>query len=175
MLVGQIGKIVGCRVVGIVRGAEKAIYLRKLGFDAVLDYAEGMKALERLAAACPDGVDVYFDNVGGELSDRVLQLINSRARIVVCGQSALYNATTPPVGPRILGMLIVKQARAEGFLAYQFAERWPEGMRQMAQWIRAGKLHYKEDIVEGLEHAPKAFIDMLHGQHFGKRLVHVAS
>ena len=94
---------------------------------------------------------------------------------MVCGQSALYNATTPPVGPRILGMLIVKQARAEGFLAYQFAERWPEGMRQMAQWIRAGKLHYKEDIVEGLEHAPKAFIDMLHGQHFGKRLVHVAS
>lgn len=174
-LVGQIAKIVGCRVVGIVRGKEKAKYLRELGFDAVIDYEAGLPPIKELAAACPNGVDVYFDNVGGQLSDLVLQLINSRARIAVCGQSALYNLETPAVGPRLPGLLIVKQARAEGFLAYQFAERWPQGMEQMAQWIRDGKLHYREDIVQGLENAPKAFIDMLHGQHVGKRLVQVTA
>ncbi|HCE06996.1 MAG TPA: NADP-dependent oxidoreductase [Oxalobacteraceae bacterium] len=172
-LVGQIAKIAGCRVVGIVRGADKAQYLRKLGFDAVVDYEAGLPSAQTLATACPDGVDVYFDNVGGELSDRVLQLINTRARIVVCGQSSLYNAETPPTGPRMLGLLIVKQARAEGFLAFQFAERWPQGMQQMSQWIREDKLHYREDIVRGLENAPKAFIEMLHGQHVGKRLVQI--
>lgn len=174
-LVGQIAKIVGCRVVGIVRGKDKAQYLRELGFDAVIDYAEGLPSAQALTEACPKGVDVYFDNVGGELSDLILQRINTRARIVVCGQSALYNLETPPVGPRMLGLLIVKQARAEGFLAFQFADRWPEGVRQMAQWIREGKLHYREDVVQGIENAPKAFIDMLHGQHVGKRLVQVVS
>lgn len=175
MLVGQIAKIVGCRVVGIVRGADKAQYLRKLGFDAVVDYEAGLPSAQRLAAACPNGVDVYFDNVGGELSDRVLQLINTRARIVVCGQSSLYNAEAPPIGPRMLGLLIIKQARAEGFLAFQFAERWPQGMQQMSQWIREDKLLYREDIVHGLENAPKAFIEMLHGQHLGKRLVRITT
>ena len=172
-LVGQIGKIVGCRVVGIVRGKEKAQYLRELGFDAVIDYEAGLPSSKELSAACPNGVDVYFDNVGGELSDLILQRINTRARIVVCGQSSLYNLETPPVGPRMLGLLIVKQARAEGFLAYQFADRWPQGMQQMAEWIRDGKLHYREDVVQGLENAPKAFIELLHGQHVGKRLVQV--
>ena len=171
MLVGQIAKIAGCHVVGIVRGADKAQYLRRLGFDAVIDYESGLPSAPSLASACPNGIDVYFDNVGGELSDRVLQLINTRARIVVCGQSSLYNAETPPNGPRMLGLLIVKQARAEGFLAFQFAERWPQGMQQMSQWMREDKLLYREDIVHGLENVPKAFIEMLHGQHVGKRLV----
>jgi NADPH-dependent curcumin reductase CurA len=172
-LVGQIAKIVGCRVVGIVRGKEKAQYLHELGFDAVIDYDSGLPSSKELSDACPNGVDVYFDNVGGELSDLILERINSRARIVVCGQSALYNLETPPVGPRMLGLMIIKQARAEGFLAHQFADRWPQGMQQMAEWIREGKLHYREDVVQGLENAPKAFIDMLHGQHVGKRLVQV--
>ena len=128
----------------------------------------------KLQEGCPNGIDVYFDNVGGALSDAVFTQINVGARIVVCGQIDQYNATRPPRGPRLLWHLIVKRARAEGFLVFDFAGRFPEAQRQMAQWIKEGAVKYHESIVDGLENASAAFIGLFHGQNLGKQLVRVA-
>lgn len=176
MLVGQIAKIKGCRVVGIAGSDEKINYLMdELGLDAAFNYKTTADYFERLKALCPRGIDVYFDNVGGEITDAVFRLINTKARISICGQISQYNVEKPELGPRLLlAMLLIRQARAEGFLVFQFADRYPEGIRQMAEWIRAGKLKYKEDIVDGLENTPRAFIGMLKGDNLGKRLVKVA-
>ena len=124
---------------------------------------------------CPKGVDVYFDNVGGAITDAVFRVINTGARIVVCGQIAQYNAEKPETGPRLLGYLVVKQARAEGFLVFQFASRYSEGLKQMAEWLQAGKLKYREQFVDGIENAPRAFIGILCGENTGKQLVRVAA
>jgi hypothetical protein len=134
----------------------------------VKDYAA------KLQEVCPNGIDVYFDNVGGPLTDAVFTQINVGTRLVVCGQIDQYNATRPPRGPRLLWHLIVKQARAEGFLVFQFASRFPEGQQQVAQWIKKGRVKYQESIVEGLDSAPKAFIGLFHGENIGKQLVRVA-
>jgi NADPH-dependent curcumin reductase CurA len=176
MLVGQIARIKGCRAIGIAGSDEKVNYLvDELGFDAAFNYKTTANYLDHLKQLCPRGVDVYFDNVGGEITDAVFRLINTRARISVCGQISQYNVEKPEVGPRLLlAMLLVRQARAEGFLVFQFADRYQEGIRQMAEWVRAGKLKYKEDIVDGLENTPRAFIGMLKGDNLGKRLVKVA-
>ncbi len=127
-----------------------------------------------LQEVCLKGIDVYFDNVGGPLTDAVFTQINVGARIVICGQIDQYNATRPPRGPRLLWHLIVKQARAEGFLVFQFANRFREGQQQVAQWIKEGKVKYQETIVNGLEYAPTAFIGLFHGENVGKQLVWVA-
>ncbi len=175
-LVGQIAKIKGCRAVGIAGADDKISYLTgELGFDGAFNYKTESNYSEKLKTLCPKGVDVYFDNVGGEITDGVLRLINTKARISICGQISQYNLEKPELAPRmILSVLLVKQARAEGFLVFQFLERYPEGLRQMAQWIQEGKLKYKEDIEEGIENTPRAFMAMLRGQNVGKQLVKVS-
>jgi leukotriene B4 12-hydroxydehydrogenase/15-oxo-prostaglandin 13-reductase len=175
-LVGQIAKIKGCRVIGIAGADDKVAYLTdELGFDAAFNYKTISDYYEKLREFCPNGVDVYFDNVGGAITDAVLRLINTKARISICGQISQYNLEKMEMGPRlILTMLLVKQARAEGFLVFQFLEKYPQGIVQMAKWLKEGKLKYKEDIEEGLENTPKAFIEMLKGRNTGKQLVRIS-
>jgi NADPH:quinone reductase len=174
-IVGQIAKIKGCRVVGIAGSDQKVAWLRdELGFDAAFNYKTTHGYAAKLQELCPNGVDVYFDNVGGAITDDVFRVINVGARIVVCGQIAQYNAEKPETGPRLLWHLIVKQARAEGFLVFQFASRYAEGFKQMAEWLKQGKLKYREQFVDGIENAPRAFIGMLQGENTGKQLVRVA-
>ena len=174
-LAGQIARIQGCRAVGIAGSEEKIRYLvDELGFDDAFNYKTTADYSARLRALCPDGIDVYFDNVGGAITDAVFPLINSGARLVICGQIAQYNMEKPDVGPRWLWQLIVRQARSEGFLIYQFADRFPEGIRQLAAWLREGRLKYRETITDGIENAPRAFIGMLQGENIGKALVRVA-
>ena len=173
-LVGQIAKIKGCRVAGSAGTEEKIQYLlNEHGFDAAFNYKTSKDYVASLKEVCPDGIDCYFDNVGGKMMDAVLMSINPHARISICGAISQYNLKEPEMAPRLMTNLLVRQSRAEGFLVFQFIERYPEGMRQMAQWIQEGKIKYHETISEGLENTPKAFIGMLNGQNKGKQLVKV--
>jgi len=171
-VVGQIGKIMGCRVVGVAGGTKKCAFVKdELGFDACVDYKAEKDLDKTLLAACPKGIDVYFDNVGGEISDAVLRNINVFGRVALCGSISQYNATTPPTGPRLLGTFVGKRVRAQGFIVTDFAGKYEPAMRQMGEWIKSGKLKYREDVVEGIDKAPRAFIGMLRGENFGKMLV----
>lgn len=177
--VGQIAKLKGCRVVGVAGGSEKCRYaVEELGFDACIDRHEA-DLKEKLAAACPDGVDVYFENVGGAVFDAVLPLLNVHARIPVCGRIASYNATSLPEGPdrspALVGMLLVKRIKMQGFIIFDHYEtRYRDFVRDMAGWLAEGKIKYREDVVDGLEKAPAAFIGMLEGKNFGKLVVRVS-
>ncbi len=172
-VVGQIGKIMGCHVVGTAGSDDKVDFIvNELGFDAGINY-KTQDVPSALAEACPDGIDVYFDNVGGPVTDAVLQLINVHARISVCGQISQYNLPEPELAPRQMGILIQKQAKMEGFLVFNFAHKHERARQRMAEWIRTGQLKYREDVVEGLENAPRAFIGMMNGENFGKLLVKV--
>ena len=176
-LVGQIARIQGCRAVGIAGADDKIRWLTgELGFDAAFNYktVEPREYRATIAALCPQGVDVYFDNVGGPITDAVFPAINLRARVLICGQIHHYNDKKAAQGPRHLFHLIVKRARVEGFLVFDYAERYKEGLTQMAQWLREGKLHYREQIQEGIENTPRAFIGMLGGENTGKMLVKVS-
>ncbi len=175
-IVGQIAKIKGCRVVGIVGSDQKANYLTKeIGFDAAVNYKNSDLA-EKLKMACPKGIDVYFDNVGGDVTDQVMKFINWHARIVLCGQISMYNLENQDVGPRNFRILIVKSALAKGFIVtLDYKERFPEGISQMAQWIKQGQIKFKENIVKGLENAPEAFIGLFKGENIGKQLVKIAN
>ncbi len=171
--VGQIAKIKGCRVVGIAGGAEKCAFLNnELGFDAAIDYKAGdiRKALKE---ACPNGIDVYFDNVGGEILDACLALINLRARIVICGAISQYNNTTPIKGPSNYLSLLVNRARMQGMVVFDYADRYGLAAREMAGWMAAGKLKGKEDIVEGLESFPETLLKLFSGENFGKLVLKV--
>lgn len=172
--VGQIAKIHGCRVVGIAGADEKVEYLTgELGFDAAFNYKTHTDYRAKLSELCPEGIDVYFDNVGGPITDAALLSMNVGARVAICGQISQYNATRPEMGPRLLGILIVKRARVEGFLVSDYAARFPEGLEHLTQWVREGRLKYRESIAEGIENAPRAFIGMLQGQNIGKQLVKI--
>jgi NADPH-dependent curcumin reductase CurA len=173
-LVGQIAKIKGCRAVGVAGSDRKVDYLiSELGFDSAFNYKTASDYSARLRELCPNGIDVYFDNVGGAISDAVFGQINRFARISICGQISQYNLQKPEMGRRLLWDLLVKQARAEGFLVPQFIDRWPDGINQMAAWLAEGKLKYHEDIEQGIENAPRAFIGMLNGKNLGKQLVKI--
>jgi len=174
-LVGQIAKIKGCRAIGIAGGDDKIAYITgELGFDGGFNYKGVGDYVAKLQELCPSGIDVYFDNVGGEITDAVLRLINTKARISICGQISQYNLEKIEMGPRIvLTSLLVKQARAEGFLVFQFVDKYPQALKQMADWLRAGQLKYSEDIAEGIENTPRAFMAMLSGRNTGKQLVRV--
>lgn len=172
-VVGQIAKIKGCRVVGIAGTPEKNDYLRdELGFDATINYKTDDVAAS-LKEACPDGVDVYFDNVGGEISDAVLRLINHGARISICGQIALYNLEKSDEGPRPQPLLLTNSARMEGFIVSDFSADFAEGREQLTQWLNEGKLKYAENIVEGFENTPNAFLGLFEGDNTGKQLVKI--
>jgi NADPH-dependent curcumin reductase CurA len=167
---GQIAKARGCRVIGSAGAPEKVAYVRDvLGFDVAFSHRDDVRAA--LAEAAPDGVDVYFDNVGGALSETVFRRLALGARVPVCGQVSQYNLAEPELAPRNLGFLIVFRARLEGFLIYDYAHRFPEGLQRLGRWLAEGKLTYREDVTEGLENAPKAFMGMLHGENRGKTLV----
>lgn len=176
MIAGQIAKIKGCHTVGIAGSDEKVNYLvKELKFDAAINYKNSNYA-QKLKEACPKGVDVYFDNVGGDITDEVIKLINWHARIVVCGQISMYNAQTQDIGPRILRHLIVKSAMAKGFIVRKdYNERFSEGIQQMAQWVKQGEIKTRENIIEGLQNAPKAFIGLFKGENIGKQLVKISN
>jgi hypothetical protein len=174
-LVGQIAKIKRCRAIGIAGSDEKVEYLTgEIGFDSAFNYRTASDYDAKLRELAPNGIDVYFDNVGGPITDAAIGRLNHRARVGVCGQVSQYNSEEPEMGPRWLSQLIVKQARVEGFLVRQFADRYEEAYRQLGNWLRDGKIHYRETIIEGIENAPKAFIGMLEGHNIGKQLVKVA-
>lgn len=170
--VGQIAKLKGCRTVGIAGGSEKIRLCREeFGYDAAIDYKATPDLDAALAAACPKGIDVYFDNTSGRISDAVLRHINKRARIVVCGTASLSSWDPWPSGPRVERNLLVKSARMEGFLVFDYEHRTNEAVAQLAQWVRAGKLRYREDILDGLDRAPDAIAGLYRGENLGKRLI----
>ena len=176
--VGQIGKMMGCRVVGVAGGPEKCAYaVEELGFDACLDHKTADLA-ERLADACTDGIDVYFENVGGKVLDAVIPLLNPNARIPVCGIISQYNATALPEGPDrmnwLMGHILRKKLKMQGFIIGDtFGHLYPEFAKEMQGWVEDDKIKYREDIVDGLENAPRAFIGLLRGENFGKRVIRV--
>lgn len=171
-LVGQIAKIKGCRAVGIAGSDDKISWIiRELGFDAAFNYKTTTDYVERLRELCPQGIDCYFDNVGGAITDAVLPLLNVRARIAICGQISQYNTSKPEPGVRPYSYLLTKQARAEGFIVIQFAACFPEGVAQMAEWLKQGKLKYRETVMEGFATMPRALIGVLRGDNTGKMIV----
>ena len=178
-VVGQIAKLKGCHVVGIAGGADKCRYVvDELGFDACIDH-RSPDLKQQLASACPKGIDVYFENVGGAVFDAVLPLLNTKARVPVCGLIAHYNDTTLPPGPDRLGLLtrtlLIKRIKMQGFIIFDdYAHRYGEFFAEMSQWLKDGKIKFREDVIDGLENAPQAFIDLLEGKNFGKLVVRVA-
>jgi len=171
--VGQVAKIKGCRVVGIAGGQEKCDYaVKELGFDACIDY-KNQDVKKGLKEACPNGVDVYFDNVGGEILDIVLTRINLKARIVICGAISQYNNTTAVKGPANYLSLLVNRARMEGIVVFDYAPRYKEGAMQLGQWLKEGKLVSKEHVVEGIETFPEALGKLFRGENFGKLVLKV--
>ena len=177
-VVGQIARIKGCRVVGVAGAREKCDYVTgELGFDACVSRFDP-DFPRALAAACPDGIDVYFENAGGAVFEAVLPLLNTFARVPICGRIANYNQSEPPPGPnlvpRLMGLALVRRLTLRGFIVWDHADREADFLRDVGGWIRAGDLVYKEDIVEGLEQAVSAFQGLLKGKNFGKLLVRVS-
>jgi NADPH-dependent curcumin reductase CurA len=174
--VGQIGKLKGCRVIGVAGGEEKCRHAKEvLGFDECIDH-KAEDFAEQLAAACDKGIDVYFENVGGKVFDAVMPLLNTGARIPVCGLISQYNATSLPDGPdrmsALMGMLLVKRIKMQGFIIFDdYAHRYNEFATQMADWLTQGKIQYKEQVIEGFENTPQAFMGLLKGENFGKLVI----
>ena len=169
-VVGQIAKIRGCRAVGIAGGPDKCRYVvEELGLDACVDYKAG-RLWEDLSEATPKGIDVYFDNVGGEILDTVLRRLNPFARIPLCGLISQYNAAEP-YAMKNAGALLVNRVKLQGFIVSDHLPRWPAALADLAQWLSEGKIKYRETVAEGLRSAPSAFIGMLAGKNFGKQLV----
>lgn len=173
--VGQIAKALGCRVVGIAGGPDKCAWVQDtLGFDACIDYRQAGLS-KSLAAACPNGVDVYFDNVGGKILESALNFMNERGRVVCCGAISQYDTDTP-AGPRNLpGIVVVKRLKMEGFIVMDYAHNDAKCIRAMQHWVATGQIKVFEDIVDGLENAPHALIGLLNGENKGKRMVRVAA
>jgi NADPH-dependent curcumin reductase len=172
-VVGQIAKIKGCRAVGIAGGPDKCRYVvQELGFDTCIDHRAADFA-RQLEAACPAGIDVYFENVGGAVQQAVWPLLNDFARIPVCGLIAQYNAAPPTPGPDMSSVLR-KRLTLRGFIVWDFAAKQADFLRDAGEWVRSGRLKYREDVVDGLENAPAAFLGLLQGKNFGKLLVKVA-
>ncbi|MGL0927553.1 NADP-dependent oxidoreductase [Vibrio vulnificus] len=175
-MVGQIGKLKGCRVIGIAGGEEKCQFAKEtLGFDECIDHKAADFA-EQLAKACHNGIDIYFENVGGKVFDAVMPLLNTGARIPLCGLISQYNATSLPEGPdrmsMLMAQLLIKRIKMQGFIIFDdYGHRYGEFAADMSQWLAQGKIHYREHIVQGLENAPDAFIGLLEGKNFGKMVV----
>jgi NADPH-dependent curcumin reductase CurA len=173
--VGQIAKIAGCRTVGIAGGTVKTKLCRELfGYDAAIDYKEdGLDAA--LARACRNGVDVYFDNTSGTISDSVMRQLASGARVVICGTASVASWDPPPMGPRVERHVLVKRARIQGFLVFDYQHRYEEAVSRLADWVRAGSLKYREDILDGLESCPDAIAGLYRGENLGKRLIRLSA
>ena len=177
-MVGQIARLRGARAVGIAGGAEKCAYVRDLGFEACIDHRDPAMA-QRLAEACPKGIDVYWENVGGAVWDAVFPLLNPFARVPVCGLIANYNMTALPPGPdrtaQLMRAVLTKRLRIQGFIVWDFASQEDEFRREVGAWLADGTIKHREDVTEGLENAPRAFLGMLKGANFGKTLVRVGA
>ncbi|MFK0570073.1 NADP-dependent oxidoreductase [Endozoicomonas sp.] len=171
-IVCQIAKLKGCYVVGSVGSDVKAEYLKhELGVDAVINYKESQDLTADLAKACPNGIDVYFENVGGAHLEAALNVMNDHGRIAVCGMIDQYNATEPVPGPTNLGQIIVKKLKLQGFIVFEHWDNYPTFVQQMGQWIQEGTISYKETVYQGIESAPEAFIGLFTGKNTGKMLV----
>ena len=171
---GQVASLAGARVVGVAGSDGKCDWLTDdLGFDAAVNYADSDDLGAAVAEACPDGVDGYFDNVGGPVTDAVWGLLNRNARVGVCGQISQYNATEQPTGPRKLAQLIQTRATVQGFLVGDYRDRWGHALERLGGFVRRGELRYEESVVEGLENAPDAFLGLFEGENVGKQLVRV--
>ncbi len=174
-VVGQLAKMAGCRVVGIAGGAKKCDFVRDdLGFDACVDYKAAGDLGAALKAACPNGIDVYFENVGGAVSDAVMLQLNTWSRVALCGAISQYNAEKPEMAPRLPGLFVGKRVTMRGFIVSDFAAKYEPARALMGEMVRSGKLKFREDIVSGLELAPKSFIGLLRGDNFGKLQIKVA-
>jgi len=172
---GQIAKLNGAHVVGFTGSDEKVQFIEdELGFDVGINYKQTDDYNAALAEAAPGGVDAYFDNVGGEITDAVFRQLNVDARVAVCGQIDQYNATELPTGPRKLATLIETRATVEGFLVSDFSERFETAVRQLGRWLQSGDIQYRETVTEGLENAPDAFLGLFEGENIGKQVVKVA-
>lgn len=172
-IAGQIAKIRRCRVVGIAGSDEKIKMLKeKFGFDEVINYktANMNTALEK---ACPQGIDCYYDNVGGDITDAVVAQFNKYARMALCGQIALYNETSMPLGPRILPTILKTSTLIKGFIVSDYQQRFPEGIKQLAEWVKDGKLKYNETVINGFEKLPDAFLGLFSGANTGKMIVKI--
>jgi len=172
--VGQIAKIKGCRTVGIAGGAQKTrLCQEEFGYDVAIDYKrDDLDAA--LAAACPDGVDVYYDNTAGAISDAVYRCLRIGARVAICGTASIPNWDPVPLGPRIERHLLVKRARVQGFVIFDYASRFAEARAALAQWVRSGAIRYREDILEGIDRAPGSIAGLYRGENLGKRLIRIA-
>ena len=173
-LVGQMAKLMGCRVVGIVGSKAKAEWITELGFDAALNYRES-NILESLREACPEGIDLYFDNVGGEILDAALTLVNVNAVVVVCGLISTYSSIESPTGPRMFRNVLMKRVRIEGFIVSDYLKRYPEAFAAISHWLAAGLLQYRVDVKDGLEIAPDVLKLLFSGEHQGKLILKVAA
>lgn len=172
--VGQIAKIQGCRTVGLTSSADKMRLCREVfGFDAAIDYrADDLDS--RIAQACPQGIDVYFDNTGGEISDVVMRHLATGARVVICGTASVENWAEVPLGPRVERTLLVKRACMQGFVIFDHAPRFDEARKALTGWIKTGQIRYREDVLDGIEHAPDAIAGLYRGENLGKRLIRIA-
>jgi NADPH-dependent curcumin reductase CurA len=168
---GQIAKIRGCRVIGIAGGPDKRAWLT--GFDAAIDY-KAERVDRRLRALCPHGIDVFFDNVGGEILDAALASLARRGRVVLCGAISAYNEKIPPPGPRNYLALVPRRGRMEGFIVLDYRERAGEAVAELSRWVREGKLKHQEDVQEGLENAPRTLLRVFEGKNRGKQLLKIA-
>jgi NADPH-dependent curcumin reductase len=172
--VGQIAKLSGCRTVGLTGGATKVRLCREeFGYDAAIDYKTG-KLAEALKENCPRGIDVYFDNTSGAITDAVLQHLAIGARIVICGTASISSWDPPPMGPRVERHILVKRARMSGFLAFDYQHRYEEAIARLAAWVRDGRLRYREEILDGIENCPGAIAELYRGENLGKRLIRLA-
>jgi NADPH-dependent curcumin reductase CurA len=172
VVVGQIAKIQGCRVIGIAGSDEKTELLKtEFGFDEAINYKTNTNLKKAITKLCPNGVDVYFDNVGGEISDAVISNINFHARIPICGQISLYNIAGIPTGPRIQPMLLTRSVLMQGFIVGNYQSRFPEGIKQLAKWIKEGKLKFAETKVQGFDRLPTALLGLFKGENTGKMIV----
>jgi NADPH-dependent curcumin reductase CurA len=175
--VGQLAKIKGCKVVGIAGGPAKCDWVvKELGFDACIDYKAGPNAVrDGLKTHCPDGVDIYFDNVGGEILDTVLTRIRRKARIIICGAISQYNNTTAVQGPKNYLSLLVNRARMQGMVVFDYAERYPQAIAELSAYLQDGSMHSREDVVQGLDQFPSALLKLFNGENFGKLVLEVAA
>ncbi len=172
LVVGQIAKIYGCRVVGIAGSDEKISLLKeKFGFDEAINYKTVSDLNSAISLACPKGVDIYFDSVGGHISDVVISNINFHARIPLCGQISLYNSTETPVGPRLQPMLLTRSVLMQGFIISNYQSKFPEGISKLSMWLKEGKIKFDQTIVHGFDQLPTAFLGLFNGTNIGKMII----
>jgi NADPH-dependent curcumin reductase CurA len=172
-VVGQIAKIMGCKVIGIAGSDEKVQFMKEIGFDCGINYKTVGDLTAKLKQVCPNGVDLYWDNVGGTTLDAALLNLKIFGRVVQCGTMSSYNAESPPQGLRIEPLILTKRLRVEGFIVFDFVEHWNEAVNQLAEWYKAGKIKKRVTVKKGFDNLPTAFLDMMKGHNVGKMLVQV--